>query len=1015
MAHITTGKWFLLIVTVGTLLLSPASAHTLDAAVEHPPAPVALSDEEFDLLGWMPDGRALLVSRPGDVVTISQDRAQQLLEVWLLTLDGRGPSLITRNGILPRPSSDGREIFYYSYAGREKWSLVSHDFLTGETTRGPEIEWASEMLSGIKRTSFGRQQPSDTAVTRCFPSPDGALDACLEMQPGPEISLWTEETATGERREYLSNVRGFISPISWAPHSQAIILSRTSAGTGDAGEICQLDLVTGELTAITTGQHPLWSPDGRRIGYECGERVCLLSMDPLSPRWVDPPPAPVDQGGGDPVVLPTQMTAAAQLTPPATIRVLHSEKNFYRSEVPPGQIDVVPFEEYVKRVVPYEVYRSWPFETLKAQAVAARTYAWWFIIRHVGWDFDVNDWIDYQVMGNATYPETNAAVDATQGQYIAYGGEVILAEFSNQNGSPTVTRAGYPYMRAVDDPVNFGERREIDGSHGRGFSQQGGKRWAAWHGWTYEQMLTHYYTGVTVERPANGSPLPDAPEGAVVRPAAGSYVTSQLVDIRVNASDADGDLAGVNLSATWQDAAGHRQTQYLGAAAKQWDGWHFLWDITSLPDQSLQDLAVIVTGAASDAGARQTDLITTTFGVDRDLPAGSVLAPGQTADPVVPITVTAGSAGASGMAGFLLSNDWVWEETAFYYFTGSGAIESDSAALDGQAWVVRSGDEEVIYGPYTRALDDGRPYRAIFRLKTDTITDTAEIAALDVADDAGRKIIGLRRLRGIDFRQANVYQEFGVDFWYRDAAASGLEFRIAYLGPGALYFDRVLVALYPIPLAGGTTTIDWSLPDEPGTHIVRAKFADNAGNLSADQTLSILLQDFPLTPTPTRTVTPSVTATSSGAPTGTPTPTSTATPENTATLTPGLTMTPTPTVTPDGTARITLSLDRIFADLNRNGIQDAGEGQLADVSMTFVTETGENVVPPTVGGSWYFTTDAYPGRRYLFIAEKPGFRTRVETVIAPDAGLEINLNWNALPMHPWSPSALLPLIVRDSP
>ena len=709
------------------------------------------------------------------------------------------------------------------------------------------------------------------------------------------------------------------------------------------------------------------------------------------------------------------MTAAAQLVPPATIRVKHNAENYYRPDVPPGQIDVIPFEEYVKRVVRYEAHTWWPSETLKAQAVAARTYGWWFVIDHAEWSFDVGDWTYYQVMGDETNLKTDAATDATRGQYVAYEGEIPLSEYSHQNGSPTVTRAGYPYMQSVDDPVNFGEDRSIDGSHGRGFSQEGGHRWADWYGWTYEQMLMHYYTGVTIERPANVSLPPQAPTGALVRPKAGFYVTSNRIDLRANASDADGDLAGVDFSARWLDAGGHEQSQALGVATQADDGWHLLWDITTIPDQPLADGTVRITGSASDAGGRTTDLISTTIGIDRQLPAGMVTAPTQVSSSAAPITVTAGDAGASGMAGVLLSNDWTWEEDAFYYFKNSGAVEADPAALDGQAWVGRAGDEEVIYGPYTHALASGQDYRAIFRLKTDTIMETGEVATLDVADSGGVELLGLRRLHGVDFRQANVYQEFGVDFRYGEAGASGLEFRIAYHGPGSLYFDRVLVAVYPISLPTNPTIVIWEIPDTSGVHVVRAKFADQAGNLSADQVLNISLGEATPTPSATRTVTPSPTPTGSPAPTDTSTPTATATSSVTATPTASDTATPTvtPTGTTDGEAYVSLVLGAIYADWNGNGSRDAGEESLTDVQMAFLDEASHNVVPPVVGGSWSFSASVHARQSYRFVASRAGFQSRVETIVAPDAGLQVNLNWPALGMLPWPQGTWLPLIVRD--
>ena len=996
---LVAGACIFLLLLIGTPSLGAAGAESGSL--------IPLDREGYGPIAWFPDGTGLLASRPGRVIVVSPTRSQQLTELWVLPLNGEAPQRITDNGILPALSPDGRKLAYLSYVDGGKWSRTLYDFATGHEVRDAGEPWLTGLASHWESVSRVRWRRSEMAEERHVLSPDDRYVAGIQADVGPEATLWIDDTRTGERQDHLTRERSFLSPVSWSPDGQALAFSRTPPGTGNEGQICWLDVETGAITPITTGQRPLWSPDGRWIAFERAGRIGLLAIESDFPRWVQLElelvlHTPYDSAGA---------RATAQLVPPATIRVIHSASNYYRSEVPPGQIDLIPFEEYVKRVVPYEVVRTWPVATLEAQTLAARTYAWWFVIGHTGWDYDVNDWTDYQVMGNVTYPETNAAVDATLGQYIAYLGDVILAEFSHQNGSPTVTRAGFPYMQAVDDPVSFGEIRH---GHGRGFGQEGGRHWADSYNWTYEQILTHYYTGVTIERPANAAPSPKPPAGAVVRPLSGFHVTSDWVDIRANASDADGDLAGVDLYARWLNGFGQAQSAHLGPATQTDDGWHLLWDISTLPDQELLDQAVVITGTVRDIGGRTTNLVTTTIGIDRQLPTGVVEAPAQVTNLTVPITATAGSAGDSGMTGLLLSNDWVWEEGSFYYFKGTGAVESDRDALDGQAWVGRAGSDEIIYGPYTRDLDAGRPYRAIFRLKTDVITETAEIATLDVTDSAGADIVGLKRLRGIDFKQPDVYQEFGVDFWYKEAGASGLEFRIAYHGLSDLHFDRVLVAVYPMPLPSQPAFLTWDLADVPGTHIVRAKFADNAGNLSPDQVLTIeLLSSLP-TPTATASPSPTATATGSVGPTVTVTPTPTASPTATSTPTPSgaPTSTPTSTATPGGTAYITLSLGAIFADLNENGVQDAGEPNLTDVRMSFLDETGSDVVSPTVGGSWHFSTSAHPGRRYDFVANRPGFRQRVEQIIAPDAGLEIHLDWSKLPMHPWAQSALLPLIIR---
>ncbi|WML24578.1 SpoIID/LytB domain-containing protein [Neobacillus sp. OS1-33] len=96
-------------------------------------------------------------------------------------------------------------------------------------------------------------------------------------------------------------------------------------------------------------------------------------------------------------------------------------------------INTINLEDYVKSVVPYEMPALWPMEALKAQAVSARTYAY-FRLNQV-----INDTTTFQVYGGMTslHPRSSEAVDATEGEVLTYGGNVIDAVFSASNGGKT--------------------------------------------------------------------------------------------------------------------------------------------------------------------------------------------------------------------------------------------------------------------------------------------------------------------------------------------------------------------------------------------------------------------------------------------------------------------------------------------------------------------------------------------------------------------------------------------------
>jgi stage II sporulation protein D len=135
--------------------------------------------------------------------------------------------------------------------------------------------------------------------------------------------------------------------------------------------------------------------------------------------------------------------------------------NFEIKAVPAGKnprhlqvVNVNSFEAYLKGVVPSEVFSSWPLETLKAQAVAARTYAYAQILNErkkkakllesnaiddKSLLFDVDDTVSYQAY-SGILPDTkltDQAVEETVGEVMLFNGKIIVAYFSADSGGFT--------------------------------------------------------------------------------------------------------------------------------------------------------------------------------------------------------------------------------------------------------------------------------------------------------------------------------------------------------------------------------------------------------------------------------------------------------------------------------------------------------------------------------------------------------------------------------------------------
>ncbi len=94
-------------------------------------------------------------------------------------------------------------------------------------------------------------------------------------------------------------------------------------------------------------------------------------------------------------------------------------------------INSINIEDYIKGVLYHEVSHHWPMEALKAQAVAARTYALYSMVGANRKDFDVTNDIYSQVYGGKTSERyrTGLAVDRTSGEVLTYNGKILSSYF----------------------------------------------------------------------------------------------------------------------------------------------------------------------------------------------------------------------------------------------------------------------------------------------------------------------------------------------------------------------------------------------------------------------------------------------------------------------------------------------------------------------------------------------------------------------------------------------------------
>lgn len=140
-------------------------------------------------------------------------------------------------------------------------------------------------------------------------------------------------------------------------------------------------------------------------------------------------------------------------------------------------VNYINLRQYLYSVVASEVSPSWKMEALKAQAVAARSYALTYYFKPVSPLFHMGATEYYQVYSGTQREAatTSAAVDATAGEFVSYRGGIVESLYA-----------------ASDDIV-------AEAFQGKGMSQLGALALAE-QGYAYKKILSNYYPGTGVAR-----------------------------------------------------------------------------------------------------------------------------------------------------------------------------------------------------------------------------------------------------------------------------------------------------------------------------------------------------------------------------------------------------------------------------------------------------------------------------------------------------------------------------------
>ena len=142
-------------------------------------------------------------------------------------------------------------------------------------------------------------------------------------------------------------------------------------------------------------------------------------------------------------------------------------------------INQLPLERYVASVVGSEMPSHWNPEALKAQAVAARSYALVHLVRPADSDFNLGDTTRWQAYGglNSQSRATNSATKATKGLVLSYQGGLVESLYASTS---EIAAEAHSHL-------------------GASMSQHGAQN-LAMKGLKFNEILSRYYVGASLSR-----------------------------------------------------------------------------------------------------------------------------------------------------------------------------------------------------------------------------------------------------------------------------------------------------------------------------------------------------------------------------------------------------------------------------------------------------------------------------------------------------------------------------------
>jgi len=251
--------------------------------------------------------------------------------------------------------------------------------------------------------------------------------------------------AEGAAREGLTwrQITAFYYPGTTVGRAAGQIRVHISADTTDdlvvvpRSGLTVVDLATGERLTLPDRDTTRWrvvpGGDGHRVQWLSGSRWRTWRTLTGNGSF---------GAAGDPVELVT----------PGGIRAYRGRLTAVPLSGGRVTVNTVRLESYLRGVVPLEMPALWSPAAVRAQSVAARTYAAYERAHPRSAAFDVYDTTASQVYGGvgAEHSASDDAIRATRRRVLTYDGAPAFTQFSSSNGGWSVAGT-LPYQRAAKD------------------------------------------------------------------------------------------------------------------------------------------------------------------------------------------------------------------------------------------------------------------------------------------------------------------------------------------------------------------------------------------------------------------------------------------------------------------------------------------------------------------------------------------------------------------------------------